>query len=99
MRLRRYEIEPAFLKELLVVDRIRSAFVVTKGVPEDADLIRVYVDEERHPGVISLVFSHTSFEEVYEGQSLPVYTSEAMSFNPLPAAAVAWQEEHELLES
>ena len=95
MRLKRFEIDSFFLKELLVQGRLRSASVVKKGIPQDAVLIHIALDYGRFPGVLSLTFEHESFKEHVEGEYLSPEIAEMVSFDPLPESALDYQKRME----
>ncbi len=69
-RLRAVELIVPAVLEMFIEGRRHRAFRVYKGLPEDVEFVRSYVDEKRGIGVF--VFHHPTFEDVPIGGRIPV---------------------------
>ena len=70
MKIKRFDISIDAIKLLLGPGR-HDREVSTNAIPEDAELVRIFVDEnESTPSMISLFFTSESFPDVDEGTFL-----------------------------
>ena len=93
MRLRRIELTAGFLAGLFIEHEVHPAFAVVTGVPPDAQLIHIELDN-RHVGVVSLIFEHPSFPEVADGGWISPSAPAMVTFWPIPDAALYYVKDH-----
>lgn len=70
MKIKRFDVTTAFLKDILS-DRKHCFAATRNAIPEDAELVRIAVDQNRSSvDIISLFFASESFPDLPEGSLL-----------------------------
>jgi hypothetical protein len=99
MRVKRYDINVSILNSFFQAGR-RDMEVIHNPLPDDAELVKIYVDPKMiTPGIVTLFYTSISFPEITEGSIPEAERSlQVRTYNHIPRIKEAIRDYHYALD-